>query len=160
MRLGFQTVDLRSNPTRFSLFFFLTYILAFFLGYFLIKHGIQFTNFARAEFVCMFSFVSLLFISLLTFPSSWRSICSVSINQTKIMIYKETIKWNSLGIVHDYCDCHETRILMITCTCSQRLCGKIIQISYHLESNMCIRLLSAFLSNYPVKKKRNKTHIF
>ena len=35
----------------------------FFLGYFLIKYGILFTKFARVEFECMFSFVSLLFIS-------------------------------------------------------------------------------------------------
>ena len=31
--------------------------------YFLMKHGILFTNFARIEFECMFSFISLLFIS-------------------------------------------------------------------------------------------------
>ena len=42
-----------------------TYILAFFLGYFLIKHEILFLNVARAESECIFSFVSLLFISLL-----------------------------------------------------------------------------------------------
>ena len=77
---GFQTVDVRSNPTRFFFlslvilfiyfilfyyyyFFFIylfTYILAFFLGYFLIKHEIL--NFARAKFECTLSFVSLLFI--------------------------------------------------------------------------------------------------
>ena len=79
---GFQTVDLRSNPTIifinlkffcfffFCLFFFCLvfiylYVLpfVFVLGYFLIKHGILFTKFARVEFECMFSFVSLLFIS-------------------------------------------------------------------------------------------------
>ena len=75
---GFQTVDLRSDPVRilltsiflFFLFvFFLVFIylyvlpFVFFLGYFLIKHGILFTKFARVEFECMFSFVSLLFIS-------------------------------------------------------------------------------------------------
>ena len=80
-----QTVDLRSNPTRilltklFFLFVFLfvclffclflvfiyLYVLpfVFVLGYFLIKHGILFTKFARVKFECMFSFVSLLFIS-------------------------------------------------------------------------------------------------
>ena len=75
---GFQTVDLRSNPTRilltligffFFVFFCLVFIylyalpFVFFLGYFLIKHGILFTKFARVEFECMFSFVSLLLIS-------------------------------------------------------------------------------------------------
>ena len=72
---GFQTVDLRSNPTRILLtesFFFSSFLVfiyvyvlpfVFFLGYFLIKHGILFTKFARVEFECMFSFVSLLFIS-------------------------------------------------------------------------------------------------
>ena len=74
---GFQTLDMRSNPTRilltksffFYFFFFLVfnylYVLpfVFFLGYFLIKHGILFTKFARVEFECMFSFVSLLFVS-------------------------------------------------------------------------------------------------
>ena len=80
----FQTIDLRSNPTRilltyfflffvcflfvffFCLFFvFYLYVLPFVsaLGYFLIKHGILVTKFARVEFECMFSFVSLLFIS-------------------------------------------------------------------------------------------------
>ena len=107
-------------------------------------------------FICF----SAVYFFTLTFPSSWRSICSVSINQAKKWLYKETIKWNSLGIVHDYCDCHKNRILTITCACSRRLSGKIIQISYHLESNICIPLLSVFLSNYPVKKKRNKNQIF
>ena len=69
--VGFQTVDLRSNPTRtfinlhvkvFFFFFFLfcfvfiyLYALAFvfFLGYFLIKRGILFTKFARILFVCL-----------------------------------------------------------------------------------------------------------
>ena len=81
---GFQTVDLRSNPTKIlltkSCFFFVFFFLFFFcfflvftylyvlpfvyvLGYFLIKHGILFTNFARVEFECIFSFISLLFIS-------------------------------------------------------------------------------------------------
>ena len=73
---GFQTVDRRSNPTRilfnlnvffvdFFLVFIYLYVLpfVFVLGYFLIKHGILFTKFARVEFECMFSFVSLLFIS-------------------------------------------------------------------------------------------------
>ena len=75
---GFQTVDLRSNPTGilltfsfffFFFFFFLVFIylyvlpFVFFLGYFLINHGILFTKLARVEFECMFSFVSLLFIS-------------------------------------------------------------------------------------------------
>ena len=65
----FQTVDLRSNPTRIllTLIFFLVFVFVlpfvFFPGYFLIKHGILFTKFARVEFECMFSFVSLLFIS-------------------------------------------------------------------------------------------------
>ena len=47
------------------LVFIYLYVLpfVFFLGYFLIKHGILFTKFARVEFECMFSFVSLLFIS-------------------------------------------------------------------------------------------------
>ena len=89
---GFQTVDLRSNPSRilltyffffclffvvvvvffffcFCFFFYLVFIylyvlpFVFFLGYFFIKHGILFTKFARVEFECMFSFVSLMFIS-------------------------------------------------------------------------------------------------
>ena len=70
---GFPAVDVRSNPTRLlsSLFicfmllllFLFTYILAFFLGYFLIRHENLFPNVARAEFECIFSFVSLLFIS-------------------------------------------------------------------------------------------------
>ena len=71
---GFQTVDLRSNPTRilltkFFLFVFLVFIylcvlpFVFVLGYFLIKHGILFTKFARVEFECKFHFFSLLFIS-------------------------------------------------------------------------------------------------
>ena len=72
---GFQTVDLRSNPTfiNLKLFFFFVFCLVFIylyvlpfvfvLGYFLIKHGILFTKFARVEFECMFSFVSVLFIS-------------------------------------------------------------------------------------------------
>ena len=73
---GFQTVDLRSNPTGilltfffFFFFFFLVFIylyvlpFVFVLGYFLIKHGILFTKSARVEFECMFSFASLLFIS-------------------------------------------------------------------------------------------------
>ena len=64
--------------------------------------------------------------------------------------YKETIKRKPLGIVHDYCDCHKTRIFTITCTCSQRLCGKLIQSLIYIESYICIPLLSAFLSNYPV----------
>ena len=58
---GFQTVDLRSNPTRFLLFlficslYFLFYLLIYFtIRYFLIKHGILFTNFVRVEFECMF----------------------------------------------------------------------------------------------------------
>ena len=70
---GFHTVDLRSNPTKilltFFFFFFLVFIylyvlpFVFVLGYFLIKLGILFTKFACVEFECMFSFVSLLFIS-------------------------------------------------------------------------------------------------
>ena len=71
---GFQTVDLRSNSTRilltfFFLFLYLVFIYLYVLpfvfvpGYFLIKLGILFTKFARVEFECMFSFVSLLFIS-------------------------------------------------------------------------------------------------
>ena len=49
----------------FFLVFIYLYVLpfVFVLGYFLIKHGILFTKFARVEFECMFSFVSLLFIS-------------------------------------------------------------------------------------------------
>ena len=40
----------------FYLFLFLfTYILAFFLGHFLIKHEILITNFDRAELECIFS---------------------------------------------------------------------------------------------------------
>ena len=39
------------------------YLLSFFLLFFLIKHSILFIKFARVEFECMFSFVSLLFIS-------------------------------------------------------------------------------------------------
>ena len=73
---GFQTVDLRSNPTRFlsylfiilfiilficSLYFCFYLLMYFTIRYFLIKHGILFTNFVRLEFECMFSFVSLLF---------------------------------------------------------------------------------------------------
>ena len=69
---GVQTVDLRSNPTRFLLILFIIlficllyfcfYLLMYFtIRYFLIKHGILFTNFVRVEFECMFSFVSLLF---------------------------------------------------------------------------------------------------
>ena len=69
---GFQTVDLRSNPTRILLtyfFFFLVFIylyvlpFVFFFGYFFIKYGILFTKFARVEFECMFLIVSLLFLS-------------------------------------------------------------------------------------------------
>ena len=41
-------------------------------------------------------------------------------------------------------------------TYGQRLCGKIIQISYHIESNVCILLFSAFLSNFPEKKEEKK----
>ena len=72
LAFGFQTVDLRSKPTRFLLFLFIIlficslyfcfYLLIYFtIRYFLIKHGILFTNFVRDEFECMFSFVALLF---------------------------------------------------------------------------------------------------
>ena len=73
---GFQTVDLKSKPTSILLtlffiyfFFFVVFIylyvlpFVFALGYFLIKLGVLFTKFASVEFECMFSFVSLLFIS-------------------------------------------------------------------------------------------------
>ena len=46
-------------------FSYMFYLLSFFLRYVLIKHGILLTNFARVEFEYVFSFVSLLFISLL-----------------------------------------------------------------------------------------------
>ena len=69
---GFQTVDeIEPHQMFISLYSFFLFvsiyfnILAFFLGYFLIKHEILFTNFARAEFECTLSFVSLPFISLL-----------------------------------------------------------------------------------------------
>ena len=66
---GSQTVDLRSNPIRifynfiylFTLFLVFTYLYVVPLDI-VSKHGILFTNFARVEFECMFSFVSLLFI--------------------------------------------------------------------------------------------------
>ena len=66
---GFQTVELRSNPTRVlfiilficSLYFCFYLLMHFTIRYFLIKYGILFTNFVRVEFECMFSFVSLLF---------------------------------------------------------------------------------------------------
>ena len=70
---GFKTDDVRSKHTRFLSFiylfsffflFFFFYLLIVWLFYFLINHEI-FTNFARAEFECMFSFVSPLFIALL-----------------------------------------------------------------------------------------------
>ena len=95
---GFQTVDVRSNPTRifikffffffffFFSFFLFTYILVFFLGYFLIKYKILFTNFAGAEFECIFSFVSLLFISLLCLFLLAEEVYAVSLYQAKIMI--------------------------------------------------------------------------
>ena len=68
---GFQTVEVRSNPARclltvcLSSLFLFTYIVVVFLGCVVIKHKILFTNFACAEFECIFLFVSLLFISLL-----------------------------------------------------------------------------------------------
>ena len=102
----------------------------------------------------IFSCFSAVYFFSLTFPSSWRKFvqCVYIINQGKIILYKDTIKWNWLGIVHDYCDCHKTRNFTITRKCSQRLCEKIIQISYHLESNICIPLLS----NDPIKRKETK----
>ena len=53
------------DPDPELLFTYMFCLLSFFLRHFLIKHGILFTKFARVEFECMFSFVSLLFISLL-----------------------------------------------------------------------------------------------
>ena len=58
---------------------------------------------------------------------------------------KETIKWNSLRIVHDYCECHRHRIFNDDI----------------LSSNICIPLLSVFLSkkekyNRKIKGKKNK----
>ena len=66
---GFKTYDVRSSPNRYLLsfffvffsflfFFFFFYLQFGFCFYFLIKHEILFTNFARAECECMFSFVS------------------------------------------------------------------------------------------------------
>ena len=67
----FQTVDLRSNPTRILLtfFFFLVFVFVlpfvFFPGYFLIKHGILFKKFARVEFEsCFHLFLCCSFLNL------------------------------------------------------------------------------------------------
>ena len=63
--------ELPCSATGLTLFSFSFYLhicftfCLFFLRYFLKKHGILFTNIARDEFECMFSFVSLLVISLL-----------------------------------------------------------------------------------------------
>ena len=87
---GFQTVDVWSNPTNFLLTLFIYFLLVFiylsflhfvlFLLIFFIKHEILFTNFSHVEFECMFSFVSLLFISLIWhFSLSWRRICRVTL---------------------------------------------------------------------------------
>ena len=43
------------------------------------KQGISFTNFARVEFECMFSFVSVVHFLTLTFSMSLRSIYSVTL---------------------------------------------------------------------------------
>ena len=67
---GFKTDDVRSDfyYYKYLLFIFLFYVsfylLIVWLFYFIVKHEILFTNFARAEFNCIFSFVSLLFIAL------------------------------------------------------------------------------------------------
>ena len=76
---GFKTDYVKSKAIRYLLsyivflfwvFFFVlflfTYSFFFSFFYFLINHEILFTNFARAEFERMFSFVSLLFIALLS----------------------------------------------------------------------------------------------
>ena len=84
---GFQTVDLRSNPTRFlfiisficSLYFCFYLLIYFTIRYFLIKHGILFTNFVGVEFECMFSFFSVVQFLTLIFSLSLGSIYSVTL---------------------------------------------------------------------------------
>ena len=87
---AFQTVDLRSNATRFLLFLFIIsfifslyfcfYLLIYFtIRYFLIKHGILFTNFVRAEFECMFLYFSVVQFLTLIFSLSLRSIYIVTL---------------------------------------------------------------------------------
>ena len=166
---GFQAVDVRPNHTRFYIKFIYLFYVVFFVFccfffcfcfvlffcvcvcvfiylYFGLFHWIfshktwdPMSKF-RLWWILMHIFIcfSTVYIFTLTFPSSWRIICSVSINQIMIIIKKKK-KRKKLGIVHDNKDCHKTHIFTITCTCSQRLCGKIKQISYHLESSICTR---------------------
>ena len=136
----------------FSFCFYLLIIWHSFLC-FLIKYEILLTYFARAEFECTFSFVSLLFISLLWLFLRAEEVYTVWLwTMRKWWLYKETIKCNSLGIVPDHCDCHNTRILRYLV-----LCGKIMQMSYHLESNAYILAFFLFIE-LPCKKKRKKNH--